>query len=166
MKSVIVFLIFMSMLATALIMGCTQDQVIVEDLEGLREDKSGVTYFKNAQDTFLCAGVQIDVDSFELEWSVKKYQETRYRGIFKWQGPEYLPFEEAMTVFFKVGYSEVDFLKVASNDGNLIRGNIQVKYPACISSKEDAEKATEKIYQLLLSEITPIHWVIIQQDCN
>lgn len=125
-------------------------------------------FFKVEQDTFHAStGVNFtQYDTIPFEWSVKTYVEGRWRGVFKWQGPWLMNQDEAFRVFFKMGWSEVDFLKVATNEGNVFRGNIQVKYPSCVTSKKQAEEHTEAIYYLLLEHLHPVEWVVEKIECK
>jgi len=117
-------------------------------------------------DTFYTTADDFPFDTIKLDWKVKKYNDFRWRGIFKWQGPEFIPYEEAIRIFLKMGWASVDFPKLDTNDGRAIRGNIQVKFPECVDSKEEAEYHTEQLYKLLSNEIKPIPWIVINQGCK
>lgn len=136
-----------------LLFGCTKEDIYpIEPTYKVELEK----------DTFYAVGPVMDTDTISFTAFLKKKGEL-WVALYKWQDTLYLPFT-AVQESFNMGFAEYDFRRVSGNDGNMVRGVLEIKLP-CIKKKQEALQFTKKLGVNLESWLKPLPWWVENIEC-
>lgn len=153
-------------LIVLIIAACSKDEDMLIEPMGSEFRTDTLVADTLVPDTFYVYGKDFgEIEDIYLTWRVI-YRNGRWQAQYKWQGRIYYDYMEVVTTCFRHGYQEPDFTKLNVNGDMGVRGNIRVKLPDCITSKQEAINAAEALYFDLDELCQPITWVVITNDCE